>query len=346
MAAASMKDIKLRIKSVESTMQITKAMQLVASSKLRRAKERIEAQPALLARLLQQAMAADRGASTRRSSNVPYVSRARQVRTALLCGHRRRPGPGRGLQPQCVQAGGSRDGTDAATVCCRVGTRRLRLLTPTGCGAPQRASIAWVESVSVAILLCHGQRLHLQATLAGEFDEIWHVCYTMLSVHDDPQEAQLEQLLPLSQARETQRPAGAPLCTSLEPAEAVLEAVVPNYLAGTALRRPVRVLRLPRWPPGARPWMRPARTRGEMIDDLQPAATTAPARRALPRRSPRSSAGAEEWARRWRQDCIAESDLATPVSSKEGQSRTSAKSCRSSGLCWTSASRTAACPSC
>lgn len=42
MAGASMKDIKRRIKSVENTMQITKAMELVASSKLRRAKERVE----------------------------------------------------------------------------------------------------------------------------------------------------------------------------------------------------------------------------------------------------------------------------------------------------------------
>ncbi len=40
MAASSMKDIKNRIKSVEGTMHITKAMELVASSKLRRAKER------------------------------------------------------------------------------------------------------------------------------------------------------------------------------------------------------------------------------------------------------------------------------------------------------------------
>ncbi|MCI6832050.1 MAG: F0F1 ATP synthase subunit gamma, partial [Clostridiales bacterium] len=39
---ASMKDIKLRIKSVQNTMQTTKAMQLVAASKLRRARERIE----------------------------------------------------------------------------------------------------------------------------------------------------------------------------------------------------------------------------------------------------------------------------------------------------------------
>lgn len=46
MATANMKDVKRRIKSVESTMQITKAMQLVASSKLRKAKERAEkAQP-------------------------------------------------------------------------------------------------------------------------------------------------------------------------------------------------------------------------------------------------------------------------------------------------------------
>lgn len=42
MAGAGMKDIKRRIKSVESTMQITKAMELVSSSKLRRAKEKVE----------------------------------------------------------------------------------------------------------------------------------------------------------------------------------------------------------------------------------------------------------------------------------------------------------------
>ena len=45
-----MKDIKLRIKSVESTMQITKAMELVASSKLKKARDRMEgARPYFLA---------------------------------------------------------------------------------------------------------------------------------------------------------------------------------------------------------------------------------------------------------------------------------------------------------
>ena len=43
MAGVSMKDIKLRIKSMESTKQITKAMEMVAASKLRRAQERVAA---------------------------------------------------------------------------------------------------------------------------------------------------------------------------------------------------------------------------------------------------------------------------------------------------------------
>ena len=42
MASGNMKDTKRRIKSVESTMQITKAMELVASSKLRKAKEKAD----------------------------------------------------------------------------------------------------------------------------------------------------------------------------------------------------------------------------------------------------------------------------------------------------------------
>ena len=41
MSGASMKQIKTRIKSVESTRQITKAMELVATSKLRKAKQHL-----------------------------------------------------------------------------------------------------------------------------------------------------------------------------------------------------------------------------------------------------------------------------------------------------------------
>lgn len=78
--AGSMKDIKLRIKSVESTMQITKAMELVASSKMRRAKERVEhSRPYFntLYRTLTEIAAADPRAQT------PYLKR-REIRKTLL----------------------------------------------------------------------------------------------------------------------------------------------------------------------------------------------------------------------------------------------------------------------
>ena len=79
--AGSMKDIKLRIKSVESTMQITKAMELVASSKMRRAKERVEhSRPYFetLHQTLTEIAAADPRANT------PYLRRDKINRTLLI----------------------------------------------------------------------------------------------------------------------------------------------------------------------------------------------------------------------------------------------------------------------
>ena len=81
MAGASMKDIKLRIRSVESTMQITKAMQLVATSKLRRAKERMEnSKP--YTRISTAAIAA--AVSCCDDPSVPYVT-PRGGRAAAMC---------------------------------------------------------------------------------------------------------------------------------------------------------------------------------------------------------------------------------------------------------------------
>ena len=79
--AGSMKDIKLRIKSVESTMQITKAMELVASSKMRRAKERVEhSRPYFetLHETLTKIAAADPSARN------PYLRRDEVKRTLLI----------------------------------------------------------------------------------------------------------------------------------------------------------------------------------------------------------------------------------------------------------------------
>ena len=79
--AGSMKDIKLRIKSVESTMQITKAMELVASSKMRRAKERVEHSRPYFETLHQTLL--DIAAADPRARN-PYLRRAEIKRTLLI----------------------------------------------------------------------------------------------------------------------------------------------------------------------------------------------------------------------------------------------------------------------
>ena len=102
--AGSMKDIKLRIKSVESTMQITKAMELVASSKMRRAKERVEhSRPYFetLHETLTKIAAADPRARN------PYL---RRDESEAHPAHRdcRRPRPCRWIQFQRAQAGRGR----------------------------------------------------------------------------------------------------------------------------------------------------------------------------------------------------------------------------------------------
>ena len=79
--AGSMKDIKLRIKSVESTMQITKAMELVASSKMRRAKERVEHSRPYF-ETLHDTLTGIAAADPRARS--PYLRRAEIKRTLLV----------------------------------------------------------------------------------------------------------------------------------------------------------------------------------------------------------------------------------------------------------------------
>ena len=126
--AGSMKDIKLRIRSVQSTMQITKAMELVASSKLRHARERMEqARPYF--ETLQATLADIAAANTEFTS--PYLARRPVKKTCyiviagdrgsgcrrqrVLCAARGQkgagalPAPGHEHPHRGVQPGGGRD---------------------------------------------------------------------------------------------------------------------------------------------------------------------------------------------------------------------------------------------
>ena len=221
--AGSMKDIKLRIKSVESTMQITKAMELVASSKLRHARERMEqARPYF--ETLQATLADIAAANTEFTS--PYLARRPVKKTCyiVIAGDRGLAGGyNANLFKLVAQAAEGKE-------CCvlPVGKKALEHFQRRGMSILTEA-FSPVEDVTVSDCFSMS-RLVAQGFLKGEFDEI-HLCYTrfesMLT-----QTAKTVQMLPMAapKPREDKRPRSLML---YEPSsEAVYDAIVPEYFAG------------------------------------------------------------------------------------------------------------------
>ena len=102
MAASSMKDIKLRIKSVESTMQITKAMELVAVlASCGARKERVESRRGPISTTLHATPVQTSRTATRSFPSSVSWPAARSEKD-LLYRDRRRPRAGRRLQYQPV----------------------------------------------------------------------------------------------------------------------------------------------------------------------------------------------------------------------------------------------------
>ena len=221
--AGSMKDIKLRIRSVQSTMQITKAMELVASSKLRHARERMEqARPSF--ETLQATLADIAAANTEFTS--PYLARRPVKKTCyiVIAGDRGLAGGyNANLFKLVAQAAEGKE-------CCvlPVGKKALEHFQRRGMSILTEA-FSPVEDVTVSDCFSMS-RLVAQGFLKGEFDEI-HLCYTrfesMLT-----QTAKTVQMLPMAapKPREDKRPRSLML---YEPSsEAVYDAIVPEYFAG------------------------------------------------------------------------------------------------------------------
>ena len=221
--AGSMKDIKLRIRSVQSTMQITKAMELVASSKLRHARERMEqARPYF--ETMQATLADIAAANTEFTS--PYLARRPVKKTCyiVIAGDRGLAGGyNANLFKLVAQAAEGKE-------CCvlPVGKKALEHFQRRGMSILTEA-FSPVEDVTVSDCFSMS-RLVAQGFLKGEFDEI-HLCYTrfesMLT-----QTAKTVQMLPMAapKPREDKRPRSLML---YEPSsEAVYDAIVPEYFAG------------------------------------------------------------------------------------------------------------------
>ena len=221
MAGASMKDIKLRIKSVESTMQITKAMQLVATSKLRRAKERMEnSKP--YAQISSQAL---RAAVQRcAGQSVPFVQE-RPVKNRLyivIAGER-------GL------AGGYNSNVFKA-LAAHCGDTPYCVL-PLGRKAIEKYHHAGVELLddqhgrveSLGVKACYRlSKMIAAGYLQERYDEVWLVYTSFRSMMS--QEVQVEKLLPVPPAEEAPQ-RNVDTVYEMEPAE-TLERFVPDFLAG------------------------------------------------------------------------------------------------------------------
>ena len=222
MAGASMKDIKLRIKSVESTMQITKAMQLVATSKLRRAKERMEnSRP--YGEISQQALIA----AVRRCADqdVPYLT-ARPVKRRLyivIAGERGLAG---GYNNNIFKALAAHAG-DTPFCALPIGRKAIEKYHRMGV---ELLSEEYNRVESLSVSRCYKlAQLVTEGYLAEKYDDVWLVYTdfrTMMS-----QEVHTEQLLPVPRIPAAEDARETETIYELDPAE-TLQRVMPDFRAG------------------------------------------------------------------------------------------------------------------
>ena len=221
--AGSMKDIKLRIKSVESTMQITKAMELVASSKMRRAKERVEHSRPYFETLYESLTKI--AAADPRARN-PYLRRDDIKRTLLvvIAGDRGLAG---GYNANVFKQA---DAAEGPVTVLPIGKRSAEYFAHHGAGlfTPEVLMAADV-SVSECFTLSHQIT---EGFLKGEYDAV-KLCYTRFDSMM-AQTATTLEVLPLTiEPTEAQKAEARRSQILYKPScEEVFGAIIPEYVAG------------------------------------------------------------------------------------------------------------------
>ena len=221
--AGSMKDIKLRIKSVESTMQITKAMELVASSKMRRAKERVEHSRPYFETLYESLTKI--AAADPRARN-PYLRRDDIRRTLLvvIAGDRGLAG---GYNANVFKQA---DAAEGPVTVLPIGKRSAEYFAHHGAGlfTPEVLMAADV-SVSECFTLSHQIT---EGFLKGEYDAV-KLCYTRFDSMMTQTATTLE-VLPLTiEPTEAQKAEARRSQILYKPScEEVFGAIIPEYVVG------------------------------------------------------------------------------------------------------------------
>ena len=218
-----MKDIKLRIKSVESTMQITKAMELVASSKMRRAKERVEHSRPYFETLYESLTKI--AAADPRARN-PYLRRDDIKRTLLvvIAGDRGLAG---GYNANVFKQA---DAAEGPVTVLPIGKRSAEYFAhhEAGLFTPEVLMAADV-SVSECFTLSHQIT---EGFLKGEYDAV-KLCYTRFDSMMTQTATTLE-VLPLTiEPTEAQKAEARRSQILYKPScEEVFGAIIPEYVAG------------------------------------------------------------------------------------------------------------------
>ena len=220
MAGVSTKEIKNRIRSMESTRQITKAMEMVASSKLRKAQNRaLQTRPyfEILSETIRQIV------DTNGEFASPYFSGKENARAVyvVFAGDRGLAGGYNSNIFKAVQAS-----LDADSLVLPVGKKAVEFfknknipLITQNYGAAEEVSVG--DCYSLAKHLC-------QMYLSGEVNEVY-VAYTQC-VSVLSQVPMQKKLLPLEKQENTQTLQQETLYEG--GSEAVFNAIVPEYLAG------------------------------------------------------------------------------------------------------------------
>lgn len=224
MAGASMKDIKLRIKSVESTMQITKAMELVASSKLRRAKERQERLRPYFTGMKETLDEIE--AQTTDFSSVYQQKRELKKRCLIVIAGDR--GLAGGYNSNVFKTVTALTAQGAPVCVLPIGKRAVEFFARKGY---EFVTSEFAEVATLSIADCFAiSKLVAEGYMAGSYDEVTIVYTKFVSMLTQTPDTM--SLLPL-EAHGHARRAGIEPLVLYEPSPiAVYDAIVPNYLAG------------------------------------------------------------------------------------------------------------------
>jgi len=225
MAGVSTKEIKNRIRSMESTKQITKAMEMVAASKLRRAQAQVSnSRPyfEILYSTIQDITRSNKDFSS------PFLKKrdVKKVLYIVIAGDRGLAG---GYNSNILKMVLSEiQGKDAVVL--PIGKKSVDFFKSKSIPA---LTDTYAEAASVSIGDCFSISKQLsKAFLAGEFDEVYVAYTNFVSVLS--QVPATMKLLPLEKPEAKPAEDGKRICDTIyetEPEE-VFAAIVPEYLGG------------------------------------------------------------------------------------------------------------------